>query len=218
MKIKWLGHSSLLLEESTGTTIVTDPYESDYVGISYPEVRADIVTVSHGHHDHNAAHLVQGQPRVIDCVGLWEIDGVYINTLESCHDHHGGARRGKNLICKFRLDGVEVVHMGDIGEEITPQLGEAIGPVNVLLIPVGGNYTIGAEQAKEYVDFLMPDIVIPMHYKTPSSKLDIDKLRPFLQLFDDEQIKYIDGNVIELDREDFDGESTRVIVFDGDRF
>ena len=218
MKIKWLGHSSFLLEESTGTTIVTDPYESDYVGISYPEVRADIVTVSHGHHDHNAAHLVQGQPRVIDGVGFWEIDGVYINTLESCHDHHGGARRGKNLICKFRLDGVEVVHMGDIGEEITPQLGEAIGPVNVLLIPVGGNYTIGAEQAKEYVDFLMPDIVIPMHYKTPSSKLDIDKLRPFLQLFDDEQIKYIDGNVIELDREDFDGESTRVIVFDGDRF
>ena len=88
----------------------------------------------------------------------------------------------------------------------------------MLLIPVGDNYTIGAEEAKEYVDFLMPDIVIPMHYKTPSCRLDIDKLRPFLQLFEDEQIRYVEGDEIELDREDFDGESTRVIVFDGDRF
>ena len=188
MKIKWLGHSSFLLEESTGTSIVTDPYEGDYVGIPYPEVRADIVTISHGHNDHNAVKAVSGNPKVIDSVGFWEIDGV------------------------------DVVHMGDIGEEITPELGEAIGPVNVLLIPVGDNYTIGAEQAKEYVDFLMPDIVIPMHYKTPSCQLDIDKLRPFLQLFDDEHIRYVEGDSIELDREDFDGESTKVIVFDDDKF
>lgn len=218
MKIEWLGHSSFLLEESTGTSIVTDPYEGEYVGISYPKVRADIVTISHGHHDHNAVKAVQGDPKVIDSVGFWEIDGVDINTLESNHDHHGGARRGKNLICKFRLDGVDVVHMGDIGEEITPELGEAIGPVNVLLIPVGDNYTIGAEQAKEYVDFLMPDIVIPMHYKTPSCKLDIDKLRPFLQLFEDEHIRFVPGDVIEFDREDFDGESTKVVVFEDEKF
>ena len=218
MKIEWLGHSSFLLEESTGTSIVTEPYERENVGIPYPKVRADIVTISHGHHDHNAVKAVQGDPKVIDRVGFWEIDGVDINTLESNHDHHGGARRGKNLICKFRLDGVDVVHMGDIGEEITPELGEAIGPVNVLLIPVGDNYTIGAEQAKEYVDFLMPDIVIPMHYKTPSCKLDIDKLRPFLQLFEDEHIRFVPGDVIEFDREDFDGESTKVVVFEDDKF
>ncbi len=218
MKIEWLGHSSFLLEESTGTSIVTDPYEGEYVGIPYPKVRADIVTISHGHHDHNAVKAVQGDPKVIDSVGFWEIDGVDINTLESNHDHHGGARRGKNLICKFRLDGVDVVHMGDIGEEITPELGEAIGPVNVLLMPVGDNYTIGAEQAKEYVDFLMPDIVIPMHYKTPSCKLDIDKLRPFLQLFEDEHIRFVPGDVIEFDREDLDGKSTKVVVFEDDKF
>ena len=206
MKIKWLGHSSFLLEESTGTSIVTDPYDGDYVGIPYPKVRADIVTIRGGDKDHNAVSAVEGNPKVIDSVGFWEIDGVDINTLESNHDHHGGSRRGKNLICKFRLDGVDVVHMGDIGEEITPELGEAISPVNVLLIPVGDNYTIGAEQAKEYVDFLMPDIVIPMHYKTPSCQLDIDKLRPFLQMFDDEHIRFIEG------------ESTKVIVFDGDKF
>ena len=70
MKIKWLGHSSFLLEESTGTSIVTDPYDGEYVGIPYPKVRADIVTISHGHKDHNAACAVEGNPRVIDSVGF----------------------------------------------------------------------------------------------------------------------------------------------------
>ena len=218
MKIKWLGHSSFMLEESTGTTIVTDPYDSDYVGIRYPKVSADIVTVSHGHEDHNSAASVGGNPTILDCKGYWEIKGTYITALESYHDSSDGHLRGNNLVFRCRLDGVEVVHMGDIGEEITPKLGEAIGSVNVLLIPVGGNYTIDAEQAKEYVDFLMPDIVIPMHFKTPSCELDIDKVKAFLQLFDDEQIVYVDGDAIELARDDFDGETTKVIVFDGDKF
>ena len=80
------------------------------------------------------------------------------------------------------------------------------------------SYTIDAEQAKEYVDFLMPDVVIPMHFKTPSCELDIDKVKAFLQLFDDEQIVNVDGDTIELARDDFDGETTKVIVFDGDKF
>lgn len=218
MKIKWLGHSSFILEESTGTTIVTDPYDGDYVGIPYPQVSADIVTVSHNHNDHCNHAAVAGSPTVIDKVGYWEIKGVYVTAIESSHDAHDGNIRGENLIFRYRLDGVEVVHMGDIGEEITPNLGEAIGSTNVLLIPVGGNYTIDAEQAKEYIDFLMPDIVIPMHYKTPSCELDIDKIKSFLQLFDDEQIVYVDGDTIQLARDDFDGEMTKVIVFDGDKF
>ena len=214
MKIEWLGHSSFLLEESTGTSIVTDPYEGEYVGIPYPKVRADIVTISHGHHDHNAVKAVQGDPKVIDRVGFWEIDGVDINTLESNHDHHGGTRRGKNLICKFRLDGVDVVHMGDIGEEITPELGEAIGPVNVLLIPVGDNYTIGAEQAKEYVDFLMPDIVIPMHYREKGKKLDVDRVEEFTDLFDEEEVENEEESEIDISREDLGGDSTKIIVME----
>ena len=103
--------------------------------------------------------------------------------------------------------------MGDIGEECTVHLAEGIGSVNVLMIPVGGNYTIDARQAKEYVDFIMPDIVIPMHYKTPGSAVDIEKLDEFLELFDENQIIYIDGQTLEVDREYFDTDSTKVIVF-----
>ena len=116
------------------------------------------------------------------------------------------------------MDGVDLCHMGDIGEPSNPILGESIGSVNVLMIPVGGTYTINAEQAKEYVDFLMPDVVIPMHFKTPSSEIDVDKIDDFLDLFEEDQLIRVDGDTFEFDREFFDGESTKVIVFNADKF
>ena len=129
-------------------------------------------------------------------------------------DENKGADRGDNLIFKFRMDGVEVCHMGDIGEECSTMLVESMIPVNVLLIPVGGTYTIDAEKAREYVDKIMPDIVIPMHYKTKDCELDIDKVSEFLDLFEDEDIVYVEGNTVEFDRNDFDGESTKVYVLE----
>ena len=108
--------------------------------------------------------------------------------------------------------------MGDIGEECTVRLAEVIGSVNVLMIPVGGNYTIDAKQAKEYVDFIMPDIVIPMHFKTSRSQVDIDKVDEFLDLFDEEQIVKVDGMTLEVDRAYFEGDTTKVIVFKDEIF
>ena len=104
--------------------------------------------------------------------------------------------------------------MGDIGEECNAFLVETLMPVNVLMIPVGGNYTIDAKQAKEYVDRLMPDIVIPMHYKTKDCEFDIDKVGEFLDLFDDENVIYAESATVEFDRADFDGEATKVLVLD----
>lgn len=112
------------------------------------------------------------------------------------------------------MDGVDVCHMGDIGEECNAILVESLMPVNVLLVPVGGNYTIDAQQAKEYVDRIMPDVVIPMHYKTKDCEFDIDKVNEFLSLFDDENIVYADSCTVEFDRADFDGEETKVLVLD----
>ncbi len=213
MKLTWLGHSSFRLEESTGTTIVTDPFDP-YVGYDMPAVSADIVTVSHGHKDHSNVGAVEGNPTVIRNAGFCEIGGVHMLAGKSYHDDSKGADRGENLIFKFRMDGVELCHMGDIGEECSVMLVESIMPVNVLLIPVGGTYTVDAEGAKEYVDRIMPDVVIPMHYKTKDCDFDIAKLNEFLDLFDDEDIVYIDGNSVEFDRADFDGESTKVYVLE----
>lgn len=136
MKIRYLGHSCFVLTESTGTTIVTDPYGD--IGYSMPSVKADAVTVSHGHYDHNNVGAVSGNPVVFDEEGTYEIGGVDITAIKSYHDDENGAKRGENLIFKFRMDGLEVCHLGDLGEECSSALIETLLPVHVLLIPVGG--------------------------------------------------------------------------------
>lgn len=212
MKIKYLGHSSFLLTESTGTAIVCDPYD-DKVGFSMPKVRADAVTVSHHHFDHDAVKKVSGNPVILDREQGYELPGVEIKAVKSFHDDEGGKKRGENVIFKFRMDGLDVCHLGDLGEECSPELIEAILPVNVLLIPVGGNYTIDAEMAMEYVDRIMPDVVIPMHYRVKGCEVDIDRVDDFLALAEDEgyECEERDGE-IELSREDVDEENTRVVL------
>ena len=210
MKIQYLGHSSFLLEESTGTTIITDPF--DGIGYEMPLRRADIVTVSHGHHDHDSIKSVDGNPQVIAEEGTYEVSGVDITAIPTYHDGEEGSLRGNNLVFKFRMDGLDICHLGDIGEECNSDLLEMILPVDILLIPVGGNYTIDAEQAKEYVDRIMPEIVSPMHYKTKSCNVDIDRVDDFTHQFDSEEVEKTDAPYLEFDREDLTGESTKVIV------
>ena len=212
MKIEWLGHSSFKLTESTGISLVTDPFNAEEVGISFPEVEADIVTVSHDHFDHNCTGAVKEYKILVNTPGDHGVDGVDIFGFKSYHDDKKGLLRGKNVVFRIRMDGVEVCHLGDIGEELSPMLAELIGSINILLIPVGGRYTIDAAEAKEYVDRLMPDVVIPMHYMMDGYRTQFDELDEFLDLFPKEDVEYADTAALEFDRTDFDGERTRVIV------
>jgi L-ascorbate metabolism protein UlaG (beta-lactamase superfamily) len=179
-----------------------------------PEVTADAVTVSHKHEDHSYLEGVSGEPEIIDKVGAYEIKGVHIYGFLTDHDNEGGTLRGKNLVFKFRIDGVEVCHLGDIGQECDSLLVESLMPVNILLIPVGGSFTIDAAQAKEYVDRLMPDIVIPMHYRTKDCEFDLDKIGEFLDYFDEDAVCHYEGDTLEFDRADFDGEETKVVILE----
>ena len=189
--------------------MVCDPYGD--VGYVMPQVCADAVTVSHRHYDHDNTAAVGGNPTVIDAENVRSLPGVEISAVKSFHDGQRGKTRGENVIFKFRMDGIDVCHLGDLGEACSSELIDTILPVNVLLIPVGGTYTIDAEMAKEYVDRIMPDIVIPMHYRTKDCKLDVDKADEFLERFDSECVEEIDGNKIELSRSDLSGE-TKIIV------
>ena len=212
MKIRYLGHSCFLLTESTGTRILTDPYGD--VGFKMPRVEADVVSVSHGHYDHNNVKAVGGNPVVLDKEGQYDVGGVEIIAVKSYHDNANGEERGENLIFKFRLDGIEVCHLGDLGEECSSSLIEMLLPVHVLLIPVGGKYTIDSEQAKEYVDRIMPSIVIPMHYKSKGLSLDIDKPDAFLSEFEEEDVEETGASEIELTRDDIDEETTKIILME----
>ena len=211
MNIRWLGHSSFCFTESTGTTVVTDPFDP-YVGIKMPETQANIVTTSHAHKDHSSAHLVGGNPVVIDKACFVDLQGIHILGIKSFHDEEKGKLRGENVIFKFRIDGVDVCHMGDIGQKCTPELIDAIGPVDVLLIPVGGNYTIDSLEAKEFVDRLMPDIVVPMHYKSKGVEFDIDKVDAFLKLFSNEVIEELSTDNFDITRSETGAEYTRVVL------
>lgn len=215
MKIQYLGHSSFKLTESTGISVVTDPYD-DSVGYHMPETDADAVTVSHHHYDHDAISKVKGNPVVLDKeTGYILKDSVEISSIMSFHDDCRGKKRGENIIFKFRMDGLDVCHLGDLGEDCSSDLIEMILPVNVLMVPVGGNYTIDAKMAKEYVDRIMPDIVIPMHYRAKGCKLDIDKVDDFIDEFDGENVVIAEtGDEIEISRDDLDGEQTTIIVME----
>lgn len=210
MKIEYLGHSCFKLTESTGTSVLCDPFDAG-IGYKMPRAEADAVTVSHRHYDHANISAVGGNPRIIS--GDCNFNGVKVSAVQTYHDDAGGKLRGGNTIFKFRMDGIDVCHMGDIGEPCSAELIERLLPVNVLLIPVGGTYTVDAEGAKEYVDRIMPDIVIPMHYKCKGNKMDIDRVEQFTDLFDKDIVEETETSEISLDRADFTG-GTRVIVLE----
>jgi L-ascorbate metabolism protein UlaG (beta-lactamase superfamily) len=209
MKIQYLGHSSFLLTESTGKTIVTDPFSD--IGYEMPKTFADVVTISHNHYSHSAYKSVGGNPLIIAKEGNYEVDGVKITGIKAYHDNAEGKEKGNVIIYKFRMDGLEICHLGDIGQNLDLELLEQILPINILLIPVGGKYTINAQQAKEYVDKIMPDIVIPMHYKTKSSTIDVDKVSEFTSLFEDYMVEEKEYE-LEFLRDDMSGEITKIMV------
>ena len=163
MEITYLGHSSFKLRGKT-VTVVTDPYDAS-IGIKFPKhMSADIVTVSHDHNDHNAANTVEGSPFVIRGPGEYEVKGVAIVGIGVFHDDAGGSKRGKNTIYRIELDGVSIVHLGDLGHTLKTDQMDGLDGVDILLIPVGGIYTIDAKIAREVVTAIEPSVVIPMHY------------------------------------------------------
>lgn len=164
MKIQYLGHSSFLLSDSR-TTIITDPFSPE-IGFPFPSVKADTVTVSHQHSDHNNSSGVEGNPIVFYIPGEYERKGVRIYGYTSFHDDAKGTERGKNTMFKFVMDGVVILHLGDIGHELSDNELEHVKDTNILMIPIGGVYTIDAHTAQKLSKAIGAEIVIPMHYKT----------------------------------------------------
>lgn len=177
MEITWLGHSCFRIR-GKNATIVTDPYE-DKIGIKMIRTTADIVTVSHDHYDHNNIAAVGGNPKVVDGPGEYEIGGVFITGIQTWHDDQGGAKRGRNTAYLIDIDEMIVCHLGDIGHVLSSEQVEAMSNVDVLMIPVGGTFTINASQAAEVISLIEPRLVVPMHYKTESITLAIDPFERF---------------------------------------
>lgn len=183
MFITWLGHSCFKIQDKTGTdgiSVITDPFGKS-TGLKVPNCEADIVTVSHGHDDHNNIDCLRGQPFVINSAGEYEIKDICVEGVESFHDDKEGKERGKNIIYRIEMDGVSIVHLGDLGQSLNSKQIERLAGTDILLIPVGGKFTIDAKKAVEVVSQIEPRIVIPMHYKTKDLNLDIEGVEKFVK-------------------------------------
>lgn len=182
MTIRLLGHACFLLVDESGRRIIIDPYESGAFGnaLNYAPIkqRADIVLVTHDHADHSYVRGVLGAPVV--CRETREVDGITFRMTTADHDDAGGSKRGQTGMFTFELDGVSLCHVGDLGQELTAEQAASIGSVDVLMIPVGGTYTIDAAQAWRAVEKVAPRIVIPMHYKTGRTTLPLAGVGAFV--------------------------------------
>jgi len=177
--ITWLGLSCFRIRGSQAV-IVTDPFPPG-IGYNLGKLTADIVTISHGHPSHSYDKGINGEHRLIKGPGEYEISGVLILGISTFHDSVKGQSRGKNTIYLMEIDGVNVLHLGDIGHVLGDEQVEEIGNVDVLLLPVGGVNTINAAMAAEIIRKLEPKLVVPMHYKTEKSSRDLEPVDNFLK-------------------------------------
>ncbi len=183
MKITYLGHASFLLETKAGTRIVTDPYAQDI--LPHPVAEADIVTMSHEHHDHCDLSQVKGDFVSVNTAEPRTIRDVRITCVPCFHDEVQGKKRGHNRAYVFEADGLKIVHLGDLGEEPSPALVEACCGADVLFIPVGGTYTLTGPEAVSAVKALQPKLAVPMHYRCPGHSFAvISTEEPFLAALD----------------------------------
>jgi L-ascorbate metabolism protein UlaG (beta-lactamase superfamily) len=183
MKIKFLGHASFLIESEKGVRIITDPYKPGCFdgGIKYEPIteKADIVTISHEHDDHNCTDI-KGNPKFVRGAGMKEIEGIKIVGTDVFHDESGGAERGTNTIYKMTLDGMNIIHLGDLGHPLSDEDVTNLGAVDILFVPVGGYFTIDAKTADETVNKLKPKVVIPMHFKTDKCGFPITGVEDYI--------------------------------------
>ena len=179
MDINWLGHSCFRIKGSQAI-VITDPYPPN-LGYSLGKATANIVTVSHQHPGHSHTQGIDGKPKLVTRPGEYEISGVLIIGIASFHDNEEGKARGKNTAYLIEVDEVSICHLGDLGHVLTAEQVEQLENVDVLLLPVGGVSTINAPMAAEVVRQVEPKVVIPMHYKTPVLKRELEPVDRFLK-------------------------------------
>jgi L-ascorbate metabolism protein UlaG (beta-lactamase superfamily) len=199
LQIRWHGHACF--EITNDVTLVTDPHDGKSIGIPAPSVSGDIILVSHDHFDHNSVKSVEKiDSKVVTDPRKRNISNIEIRGVESFHDEANGTKRGSNIIYKFIVDGISFCHLGDLGHDINDETVSQIGDVDILFIPIGGNFTVDADEAWDIISKIKPKITVPMHYKIGGLSLPISSIDPFLEKNKFKIMKV--GNEIDIEKED----------------
>jgi len=199
-----------MITSDAGTKIITDPYVTGGA-LSYGEIKetADIVTVSHDHGDHDNPAAVRGNPEVVKGAVTKKIKGIEFSGIPTYHDDAGGKSRGNNTIFCFEVDGLRVCHLGDLGHQLSDKQAAELGRVDILLIPVGGFFTIDAEVAGQVCNQLQPKVIIPMHFRNDKCALPIAPVDEFLK--GKEGVSRLDASEVELKQGELPA-TTQIIV------
>lgn len=216
MTISWLGQSCFKIQ-GKDVALVTDPYGGE-VGLKLSRLSADIVTVSHDHDDHNNVDAVRGEkgetPFLISSPGEYEVKGVFVYGIPFWHDKSEGKERGQSVTYRIEMEGISIAHLGDLGHTLNEEQVAKLDGVDILLIPVGDKWTIGAREAAEIINEIEPRIVIPMHYKIPGLKMDIDPVDKFLKEMGAGKAEHLPK--LKIVKKDLPQEETKVIILDKD--
>lgn len=217
MEITWLGYSAFRVRTRDGF-VFHDPYSGKALGLpSLPRTTADIVTVSHDHAGHNNVDAVKGDPYVIRGPGEYEVKGMFVFGIPTYHDNKKGAVYGPNTVYVLDADDLRVCHLGDLGHVPNQTQAEAIGPIDILLTPVGDGKALNAAQAVEVINLLDPRIVIPMHYRLDGEDTPLDKLDKFLKAMgmDDKDVAHQD--LLKVAKKDIPEEGMQLVILEPKR-
>lgn len=215
-KITWAGQSCFQISVSGSkdnqADIVIDPFD-EKIGLKLPNFSSDILLVSHDHHDHNNVKAVKGSPFLIQGAGEYEIKGIFVQGIDSFHDDSDGKERGGNTIYTIEAEGIRFCHLGDLGQkQLTDDQLDKIGTVDVLMIPVGGTYTISSAEAPKIIGQIDPKIVIPMHYELPKLNIELDDVNKFLKAMGKNSAESIDKLVVKLSTLPKEGQTEIIIL------
>lgn len=214
MNITWYGQSCFQISSTQGknnhVSIVIDPFDEN-TGLRPPRLQADVLLVTHDHHDHNNVKAVSGQPLVITGPGEYEIKGAFIQGILGFHDNSQGTQRGNVTIYTIETEEMRICHLADLGQkELSSDQLDKIGDVDILMIPAGGVYTIEAAEAVKIIAQIEPKIIIPMHYKIPKLKIKLDAIDKFLKAMGIRKIEPLPK--FSIKKKDISPEETKIIV------
>lgn len=213
MDINWFGQACFRLK-GKNTTVIIDPFNPDFTGLKLPkDLQAQVLLITHSHADHNFAEAVKGNPLIVNGPGEYEIAGVSVTGILTYHDNVSGSERGVNTVYHILIDGIHVVHLGDIGHLLTEEQISQIDAADILLVPVGDKFTLNAEKAAKVVTQLEAKIVIPMHYNLPGLKFELDIVEPFLKEMGAEGVSPVPK--LSINKEKLPEETTVVVLNKG---
>jgi L-ascorbate metabolism protein UlaG (beta-lactamase superfamily) len=208
MIIQWLGQSAFKIQDKE-LTIAIDPH--DKTGLKMPKFQADLLLITHDHDDHNNVKAIKGTPFIINGPGEYEVKNVFVYGLKAFHDNKEGTERGKITCYVIEINGVKIAHLSDLGQDnLNERQLSILEGVDILLIPVGGIYTINGTGAVKIISQIQPRIIVPMHYKIPGLKIKLEPVETFLKEFGVNDPEKMDK--LKIQKKDLPQEETKVII------